>query len=96
MRGVVERVVDLLVWLAVVVIVAVVGVVISLILHALLCDLWDAIRSGGGTMNEEKTLVCPYCDEVMVEGRIKMADGTWQDVLLCGCVGEDEETVVVS
>ncbi len=45
-------------------------------------------------MTEEKRPVCPYCDEVMVKGRIKMEDGTWQVVWLCGCVEEDEETVV--
>ena len=45
-------------------------------------------------MSEEQRLICPYCDEVMVKGRIEMADGTWQECWLCGCVGEDEETVV--
>ena len=45
-------------------------------------------------MSEEQRPVCPYCEEVMVKGRIEMADGTWQECWLCGCVGEDEETVV--
>jgi hypothetical protein len=42
-------------------------------------------------MTEEERPVCPYCDEVMVKGRIKMEDGTWCGCWLCGCVGEDEE-----
>ena len=45
-------------------------------------------------MTEEERPVCPYCDEVMVKGRIKMESGEWQEVWLCGCVEESEETVV--
>lgn len=46
-------------------------------------------------MNENK-LVCPYCNEVMVRGRIEMADGEWLEVWLCGCVGKDEVTEEVA
>lgn len=42
----------------------------------------------------EKQPVCPYCNEVMVKGRIEMADGTWQEVWLCACVDEAENTEV--
>ena len=42
-------------------------------------------------MTEEERPVCPYCGEVMVRGRIEMADGAWQVCWLCGCVEEDED-----
>ena len=40
----------------------------------------------------ENELVCPYCGEKMVRGRIEMEGGEWLAVWLCGCVGEDEVT----
>ena len=38
--------------------------------------------------------VCPYCNEVMVKGKIEMEDGHYESVWLCGCVGKDEDTYV--
>jgi len=42
-------------------------------------------------MSESEQPICPYCGREMTRVTIKMYDGHFEEVWLCGCAGEDEE-----